>query len=311
MARVHTPRPRADHGRVRWPGVALAAATVLAIAATAWGAQRALDGAGTVSAGDGDRPASESVSSTSTVPDGPSTTAAGDPDARTSDPSGDPGPSTEPPVTTTPPASDPSTTTTTTPPPTTSTTAPPDPSLRRGSEGPEVAALQQRLSDLGYFVPVVDGRYGELTSQAVLAFQKAAGIGRDGIAGPNTLAALETATPVGPREGGDHIEIDLERQLLLLVRGERTLVFNTSTGRDGWRTPPGRFTITREIDGMRDAPLGQLWRPKYFNGGIAIHGSPSVPGYPASHGCARVHDDVIDMIWDDDLAPIGTPVWVY
>lgn len=234
---------------------------------------------------------------------------AGDPGA--GDPgAGDPGPGVAAPATSAP------TTTTTTPPTTTTTTTttPPAPeptSLRIGSEGDDVVALQQRLRELGFHVPDVDGRYGGLTQQAVMAFQKAAGIGRDGIAGPATLGALETGSPVQAREGGDHIEVDLARQLMIVVRGGETFVFNTSTGRAGWRTPSGRFTVTRQIDGVRHAPLGELYRPKYFNAGIALHGSPSIPGHPASHGCTRLHDDVIDLIWSADLAPIGTPVWVY
>ena len=31
-----------------------------------------------------------------------------------------------------------------------------------------------------------------------------------------------------------------------------------------------------------------LWYPLYFKGGFAIHGYPSVPAYPASHGCVRI-----------------------
>ncbi len=197
---------------------------------------------------------------------------------------------------------------TTTAPP---TTIPGPPTYRTGDEGPEVAALQERLLALGFWVPVVDGDYGSVTQQAVMAFQKHAGLSRDGLAGPATLAALATAPPVTAREGGDHVELDLERQLLIVVRGGRTTAFNTSTGTTGWRTPPGRFTVQREIDGVREAPLGDLYRPKYFNAGIAVHGSPSIPGYPASHGCARVHDRVIDVLWSDGLMPIGTPVWVY
>ena len=203
------------------------------------------------------------------------------------------------------------TTTTAPAPTTTTTTAPPPPSYGSGDSGPEVVMLQQRLIDLGFWIPAADGTFGSVTGQAVMAFQKSAGLARDGVAGPATLGALETAVPVTAREGGDHIEVDLERQLMIVVRGDRTYVFNTSSGRSGWRTPPGRFQITREIDGMRRAPLGDLYRPKYFNGGIALHGSPSIPGYPASHGCTRLHDAVVDLIWANDLAPIGTPVWVY
>lgn len=208
--------------------------------------------------------------------------------------------------TTAPPTTVPPTTTTAPP-----TTVPGPPTYRTGDQGPEIAAMQQRLLALGFWVPVADGDYGSLTQQAVMAFQKHAGLHRDGLAGPATMAALAVSAPVGAREGGDHVEIDLERQLLIVVRDGRTLVFNTSTGTSGWRTPPGRFTVTREIDGVRHAELGDLYRPKYFNGGIAVHGSPSIPGHAASHGCARVHDRVMDLLWADGLMPVGTPVWVY
>lgn len=224
-------------------------------------------------------------------------------------------PTTEAPPTTAPPTTAPPTTaapttaapTTTAPP----TTVPGPPTHRSGDQGPAVAALQERLLALGFWVPVVDGHYGSLTQQAVMAFQKHAGLSRDGIAGPATQGALDTAPPVAAREGGDNVELDLERQLLIVVRDGRTLAFNTSTGTAGWRTPPGRFTVQREIDGVREAPLGDLYRPKYIKAGIAVHGSPSIPGQPASHGCARVHDRVMDLLWSDGLMPIGTPVWVY
>ncbi len=202
-------------------------------------------------------------------------------------------------------------TTTTTEPPPTTTTVPPPPSYRQGSEGPEVLALQQRLAALGFWVPNPDGKFGSITQQAVMAFQKTYGLGRDGIAGTATLAALDTATAVGPREAGNHIEVDLDRQIMFVVKDGVTRIFNTSTGTSGWRTPPGRFAIDRVIDGVRKAPLGDLYRPRYFNGGIALHGSSSIPGHPASHGCTRLHNAVVDFIWANDLAPIGTPVIVY
>ena len=75
-------------------------------------------------------------------------------------------------------------------------------------------------------------------------------------------------------------------------------------------TPSGKFKVTRQIDGERVGPLGALWRPKYFNAGIAIHGLNSVPPYPASHGCARVSNAAIDWIWATNQVPIGTSVTV-
>jgi hypothetical protein len=224
-----------------------------------------------------------------------------------------------PATTTTAPTTTTATTTTTTTPPTTTTTAAPPPpppapppGLRTGAEGPEVVALQTSLESLGFWLGGADGRYEHLTQQAVLAFQKANGLARDGIAGPQTLAALAVAERPTPRVVADGLEIDLERQLLLVVRGGQVLhALNTSTGRSGWRTPAGDFAVYREIDGMRHAPLGDLWRPKYFHGGIALHGSASIPAQPASHGCARVSVAAMDMVWATGLAEVGTRVVVY
>lgn len=217
-----------------------------------------------------------------------------------------------------------STTTTTAPTTTTTQPAAADGTLELGEAGPEVQLLQQRLSDRGFWLGTPDGRYGQLTRQAVMAFQKAHGLGRDGVAGPATLAALDTAGPVAPRDPtGNHLEIDLARQILIVVEGGATKwVLNTSTGNGEAyaspgggtavaATPTGSFTIYREIDGLREAPLGTLYRPKYFNGGIAVHGSGSIPAYPASHGCARLTNAAMDLLWASGLAHVGTPVLVY
>lgn len=63
--------------------------------------------------------------------------------------------------------------------------------LRRGSTGPEVTALQQRLTDLGFDPNGIDGRFGPGTETAVKAFQQANGLTVDGIVGPITRAALQ------------------------------------------------------------------------------------------------------------------------
>lgn len=190
---------------------------------------------------------------------------------------------------------------------------PADDTLDPGDSGADVLAVQQLMTELGYWLGTPDGSYGGSTAQAVLAVQKAAGLPRDGVLGPLTLAALDSGVRPEAREGGDGVEIDLDRQLLLVVRGgEVVTTLNTSTGVVGkYDTPPGSFTVQREIDGLRVAPLGELWRPRYFNRGIAVHGSPSIPAYAASHGCARLSDAAIDMVWAEDLMPIGSRVTVY
>ncbi|GLW32210.1 L,D-transpeptidase family protein [Actinoplanes regularis] len=195
--------------------------------------------------------------------------------------------------------------------------------LKVGAEGPDVLALQQRLTELGYWNGKADGKFGGTTQQAVYALQKAAGIGRDGTVGPKTLRALDRGVRPKPRSTtGRTVEIDLKKQLLMLVdNGEISQILNTSTGSNEYYqqkgetyladTPRGRFTVSRQIDGWRNAPLGLLWRPKYFNGGIAVHGANSVPPYPASHGCARVSIAAMNWLWNSDALPLKTKVWVY
>lgn len=195
--------------------------------------------------------------------------------------------------------------------------------LRAGDRGPAVVRLQQKLSGIGFWLGGHDGSYGYTTEQAVYAFQKYAGLPRTGQADLRTQAALAGAgRPVPRTTSGDAMEVDKARQLLFSVRDGRTQwVFNTSTGsgkaytyegqRYISRTPEGRYRVEREINGVRVSHLGQLYRPKYFVGGYAVHGSPSVPPYPASHGCVRLSNPAMDFVWAAGLMPIGMPVWVY
>jgi len=186
-----------------------------------------------------------------------------------------------------------------------------------------LAEVQRRLIELGYRPGPVDGEEGSETRGAILTFQKREGLDRDGILGPQTLARLESPQGAGPRTGLPipRIEIDLARQIafVLLADGSVTTM-SVSTG-NGERyvtdtgataiahTPVGSFVLRRRIDGVREAPLGTLYRPLYFRGGWAIHGSRHVPAYPASHGCVRTH--LWDQDWLFDEVGVGVPVVVY
>jgi len=46
----------------------------------------------------------------------------------------------------------------------------------------------------------------------------------------------------------------------------------------------------------------------YFNGGIAVHGAPSVPNHRASHGCIRVPMHIAEYF--PDLVADGEPIAV-
>ena len=64
------------------------------------------------------------------------------------------------------------------------------PMLRTGSRGDAVRKLQELLNAKGYTCGSVDGIFGSKTYAAVLAFQKANGLGADGIVGPLTWGKL-------------------------------------------------------------------------------------------------------------------------
>ena len=217
--------------------------------------------------------------------------------------------STDPPTTSTtaPTTTAPSTTTSTTTTSTTTTTTPPAPEVEAGDlqvgvEGLRTTALQRRLHELAFDPGPVDGQFGTKTAQAVWAWQALAGVPRDGVV-TRPLYDLIMAGPapgmLRPDAGPTHTEVDLDKQVLLLFeRGRLELVTHVSTG-TGERyceegrcgvavTPPGSYRYFRRVDGWRRAPLGELYNPIYFNGGIAVHGAPSVPAEPASHGCVRI-----------------------
>lgn len=237
-----------------------------------------------------------------------------------------------------------STTTSTTLPPTTTTTLPalqqPAPAttlpgftgtLGPGSDPNIVRAYQQRLVDLHFDPGPVDGDYGQATMYAVETLQKLAGLprtGRLGTAEAIGLAVFTYPQPLQPNGEANRTELDVTKQVLTLYENHQVrLITTTSTGSgqhycyDSPRdhptrhicevanTPSGRFTYTRFVAGWDKSPLGQLYQPYYFNGGIAVHGYPQVPTTPASHGCARIPMHIAQYF--PTLVKAGDPVYVF
>ena len=158
------------------------------------------------------------------------------------------------------------------------------PTLGPGARGPSVLALERRLSELHYALRGVDGAYGQDTYEAVLAFQKVNGLPRTGRVESWLWRRLARAGVPRALRGGDYIEVDKTRQVLFVVDDGRVAkVVHVSTGATG-NTPLGSWTVYRTVPGWDWV----LWYPLYFKGGFAIHGYPSVPAYPASHGCVRI-----------------------
>jgi lipoprotein-anchoring transpeptidase ErfK/SrfK len=200
------------------------------------------------------------------------------------------------------------------------------------SDGAETARAEQRLLDLGFWLDAADGDYNLTTSQAVMAFQKFYGLTTDGVLGNETAAALTAVTerPHGRADAGTLVEIDKGLQVLMfVVDGKTEWLLNASSGSEiAYEEPdqntPGEIqrgdSVTRNglhdvyrerEEGWWEGDLGSIYRPKYFTGGIAVHGSNHVPDYPASHGCVRVSVPAMDWIWESGIMPLHMPVWVH
>lgn len=186
----------------------------------------------------------------------------------------------------------------------------------------DIGEAEQLLSDLGYWTGAIDGKIDAASRNALVAFQKVEGREATGRLTRSELEALQNATRPAPLEGGyAHIEADLGRQVLFVVDdgGTVTRVLPISSGNgeeftsEGWTrravTPTGRFKIYRKVEGWRKAPLGDIYYPNYFLGGVAIHGSASIPTRPASHGCIRI--PVYAAKEFSELIPTGTVVIVH
>ena len=157
-----------------------------------------------------------------------------------------------------------------------------------GDRGPAVRLVQSRLARLRYAV-ARSGRFDASTARAVVAYRKMRGWSRVGIASRDVVRGL-----LAGRGGfkarypshGKHVEADLSRQVLVLLRGRRVhRIYSTSSGTAVTPTVLGRFRVYRRTFGTNS--LGMV-HSSYFIGGYAIHGYRSVPTFPASHGCLRV-----------------------
>ena len=200
-----------------------------------------------------------------------------------------------------------------------------------GDNNPNIAIAQQRLLDLGFWLQGADGNFGLTTQQSVMAYQKWNGLSPTGkLDGPTAQRlSFPNCAPTAGRPGNDLLEVDKGKQLAIFVKaGKVVAVLNTSTG-GGYSytavdenngnpisgtaiTTNGTFHIYRVADQpVYHGSLGTLYRPRFIVGGIAMHGYPNVPNYPASHGCVRVTNPAMDMVWDQNLLPIGETVIIH
>ena len=153
-------------------------------------------------------------------------------------------------------------------------------------------------------------------------------LGRQSSAVRRPLAVLALLAVLGsvllgaaPAHASEYwLDIDITNQVLSeVIDGQAVSAMHISTGSGEWywqdgewwlaETPRGWFEVYYKDPGWVEAPLGWLYNALYFHGGYAVHGSYSVPDYPASHGCVRVSLEEADWLFAH--VPIGTPVFVH
>jgi N-acetylmuramoyl-L-alanine amidase len=185
----------------------------------------------------------------------------------------------------------------------------------------QIREAEQRLAELGYWTGPVDGILDPESRSALIAFQKWEGRPITARLTRDELEAIRASESPKARETGyEHVEVDIDRQILLIVKedgGVRVLPVSTGSGKpfvvDGQSsiayTPRGRFVVYDKTFGWEDGVLGSVYYANYITGGVAIHGYESVPTEPASHGCIRIPMFAARDV--SKLLTLGTIVLVY
>lgn len=174
-----------------------------------------------------------------------------------------------------------------------------------------IKTAQTRLNAYGYWCGPATGTINELTTCAVLAYQKARGWVVDGILDAGIANALAATQPTPPRFSryGTVVEVDLKRQLLRVVsNGKVLLTLHATTGNQASgefgdrailnRTPVGRFRVRLAEEGTVTNSLGTQYRPRYVRGRYGVYGVSGMGAIrkPSTTGGVAVHKDAHDLL---------------
>jgi lipoprotein-anchoring transpeptidase ErfK/SrfK len=91
------------------------------------------------------------------------------------------------------------------------------------------------------------------------------------------------------------VSVDRDAQLMrVYISGELVYVWPVSTGRMGYKTPPGRYKpyMLRRMHYSSKYYNAPMPYSIFYRGGYAIHGTSAIRalGRRASHGCIRLHN---------------------
>jgi hypothetical protein len=132
-----------------------------------------------------------------------------------------------------------------------------DRTLRQGLAGDDVKMLQERLAGLGFDPGPADGIYGQLTTQAVWAFEKLVlGTPRTaatGVISPESWEILRRDVTITPRRStngqADHTEVYLPEQVMIVFHKDQpALISHISSGQLTADGKPEEYCETATYD---------------------------------------------------------------
>jgi lipoprotein-anchoring transpeptidase ErfK/SrfK len=170
--------------------------------------------------------------------------------------------------------------------------------------------FNQSLQAQGFHTGTKGRRVTLGTRLAIKAFRKTNGMARSYRYRPSIFRKLlqgRGAFQVQAPNDGRHVEVDISRQVMALIEGDKPVhTFHVSTGAGGTPTIRGRFQFYLRQAGYN---AKRMYYSVYFRGGYATHGYNPVPNHPASHGCVRNPIPFSRFIYN--WVQIGMPVYVY
>jgi N-acetylmuramoyl-L-alanine amidase len=183
--------------------------------------------------------------------------------------------------------------------------------------GDDVATLQARLQDLGFYTGLVDGHFGLQTHNALLSYQREYGMSADGICGPETLRSLyflssrvsggsphaireeEVVRRSGPRLSGKRIIIDPGRggrgDHGLIVHGpggpvsEADILWDLASRLEGRMTAIGMETFLSRPTNRSPSDAERAATANNVGADLMISLRCEVQSSPAANGVASFH----------------------
>jgi hypothetical protein len=184
------------------------------------------------------------------------------------------------------------------------------PKLNPGECNEVVGAFKSKMAAMGYVSGSGDCFTARL-GREVLAYRKVNDMDRNKKAGAGLVKAVfagKGAYHVKYPDAGEHAEVPLEKQVLVLVgkNGKPFAIYPVSTGKPSTPTVTGHYEFYRQEPGVNSEGMVDSF---YWYRGYAVHGYAEVPNYAASHGCVRTF--IADQPRIYDSLHFGESIYVW